>query len=114
MLEPLFNKAEDLKACIFIKKETPIQVFCCEYCEIFKIGFFFVEHFTVHYTFPKFYVMIKFFGHLRAQKTDIFHIFFAIAWISLMVHDYSVLVFIPKFLVSVTFASITTSAPAVF
>ena len=68
MLEPLFNKAEDLKACIFIKKETPIQVFCCEYCEIFKIRFFFVEHITVHYTFPKFYVMIKFFGHLRVQN----------------------------------------------
>ena len=34
-----FNKAEGLKACIFIKK-----VFSCEYCEIFKNSLL-VEHF---------------------------------------------------------------------
>ena len=31
------------EACNFIKKETPTQVFSCEYCEIFK-GSFFIEH----------------------------------------------------------------------
>ena len=30
-----FNKVAG-KACNFIKKETPTQVFSCEYCEIFK------------------------------------------------------------------------------
>ena len=44
MFESLFNKAGALKACIFIKKEIPTQVFSCEYCEIFKNSFL-VEHF---------------------------------------------------------------------
>ena len=47
-------------------------------------------------------------------KIDIFHISCAIALISSMVHGYSVLVFTPKFLVSVIIARITTSAPALF
>ena len=28
------------KACNFIKKETPAQVFSCEFCEIFKNTYF--------------------------------------------------------------------------
>ena len=71
---------------------------------------FFVEHLTVHYTFSKFYVIIDFLD----VKIDIFHISCAIALISFMVHAYSVLVFTPKFLVSVSFARITTSALALF
>ena len=39
VFESLFNKAEGLKACIFIKK-----VFSCEYCETFKNNLL-VEHF---------------------------------------------------------------------
>ena len=38
VLESLFNKVGGL-ACNFIKKETPTQVFSCEYCEILKKGF---------------------------------------------------------------------------
>ena len=72
---------------------------------------FFVEHLTIHYTFSKFYVMIDFLD-VFGYKIDIFHISCAIALISSMVHAYSVLVFTPKFLVSVSFARITTSAPA--
>ena len=51
-------------------------------------------------------------------KIDIFHISCVIALFSfitlleLVFHGYVVLVFIPKFLVSVTFVRITTSAPA--
>ena len=37
--EPLVNKAGALKACIFIKKEIPTQVFSCEYCDFFKNSF---------------------------------------------------------------------------
>ena len=44
VFESLFNKAGALKACIFIKKEIPTQVFSCEYCAIFKNSFL-VEHF---------------------------------------------------------------------
>ena len=44
VFESLFNKAGTLKACIFIKKEIPTQVFSCEYCKIFKNSFL-VEHF---------------------------------------------------------------------
>ena len=43
MLEPLFNKLAGLKVCILIKKETPMQMLFCEYCEIFKDKFF-IEH----------------------------------------------------------------------
>ena len=31
-----FNKITGLEVCNFIRKETPTQVFSCEYCEIFK------------------------------------------------------------------------------
>ena len=36
MLESLLNKVAGLQACNFTKKETPTQVFFCEYCEVFK------------------------------------------------------------------------------
>ena len=55
MLEFLFNKVAGLKAYIIIKKETPTQVYSCEYCKTFKSSFF---RTLVYYTFPKFYVMI--------------------------------------------------------
>ena len=62
-----FNKIAGLKACIFIKKDTPTQVFSCEYCKIFKKSFFYRTP-PVHYTFPKFYVIIEFFGCLWVQN----------------------------------------------
>ena len=40
MLKSPFNKVAGLKVCIFIKKETPTQLFSCEYCEILKNSFF--------------------------------------------------------------------------
>ena len=40
MLESLFNKAAGIKACIFITKEIPAQVFPCEYWETFKETYF--------------------------------------------------------------------------
>ena len=36
VLESLFNKVAGIRACSLIKKETPTQVFSCEYCEILK------------------------------------------------------------------------------
>ena len=39
-LGSLFKNVAGLKACIFIKKEIPTQVFSCKYCEIFKNNFF--------------------------------------------------------------------------
>ena len=36
MLEYLFNKIADLKAC----KKTPTQAFSCEYSKVFKSTFF--------------------------------------------------------------------------
>ena len=67
MLEFLFNKVAGLKACVFIEKETPTQVFSCEYWEIFKNSFSYRAP-PVHDTFPKFYAMIKFFGRLWVQN----------------------------------------------
>ena len=40
VLESLFNKAAGLPVCKFIKKETPIQVFSCDYCKVFKKTYF--------------------------------------------------------------------------
>ena len=117
VFESLFNKAAGLKACNFIKKEIPSQVFSCEYWEIFKNNFF-VWTLSVHYTFLKLYVIIELFGY---HKIDVFHISCTIVlftFINLVlksgVHGYFVLVFIPEFSVSVTFSRITTSAPTLF
>ena len=76
-LECLFIKDAGLKACVFIEKnETTTHVFSCEYCEFFKS--FFIErliilitHYAnvVHYTFPKFYVMIEFFRTICVQNS---------------------------------------------
>ena len=40
VLESLINKVINLKACTFIKKRIPAQVFCWEYYEIFKNTYF--------------------------------------------------------------------------
>ena len=39
-MESLFNKLETFRTATFFKKETPEQVFFCEYCEIFKNVYF--------------------------------------------------------------------------
>ena len=41
VLESLFNKVTGLIACNFIKKETPTQVFPCEYHKMFENSFFY-------------------------------------------------------------------------
>ena len=53
VLESLFNKAADLKACIFIKKEIPTQMFCCEYWKVFKNRFL-VQRFLLNILFRNF------------------------------------------------------------
>ena len=40
VLESLFTKVADLKACTFIKRGTPTQTFSCKICKIFKITYF--------------------------------------------------------------------------
>ena len=67
VLESLSDKVAGLKNCIFLKKETPAQVFSCKYCEVFNNSLFYRAN-PVHYTFPKFYVMIEFFGRLWVQN----------------------------------------------
>ena len=110
VFEFLFNKAEDLKASIFIK-----NVFSCEYCKIFKNSLL-VEHF-------QFIILLCddriLWTSLRTKLTRfIFLAPLLFSFITLVLesrlHSYFVLVFIAKFLVSVTFAGITTSAPALF
>ena len=58
---------------------------------------------SVHYTFPKFYVMIELLGRFSVQN-DVFYISCTIALFSFInlvlesrAHNYFVLVFIPKF-----------------
>ena len=63
VFESLFNKAGALKACIFIKKEIPTQVFTCEYCQIFENSFLWNTFCSLY-----FYVMIEFFGRLWVQN----------------------------------------------
>ena len=43
VLKSLFNTVRELKACNFNKKETPTQVFSCEYHKIIKNSCF-IEH----------------------------------------------------------------------
>ena len=90
-MESLFDKVVGLLLKdIFIKKEIPpTQVFSYEYCEI---------------------------GYVFGYNIDIFHIFCVIALIFFIilvlesgVHGHFVLVFIPKFLASITFARFTMS-----
>ena len=116
MLEFLFDKVVGLLLRdIFIKTQIPpTQVFSCEYCEIIKNNFF-KEHLLLIILFRNFiwwWNSLDVFGY----KIDIFHIFCAIALIFFIiqvlesgVHGYFVLVFIPKFLVSITFARFTMS-----
>ena len=107
---PFLLKLHAWRPAFLLKKRLQHRCFAVNTAKLWRLAFL-VEHLTVDYTFPKFYVMVKsldVFGY----KTDIFHIFFLIALIFSMVHGYSVLVFTPKFLVSVTFARITTSAQA--
>ena len=60
-----------MKAWIFIERETPTQMFFCEYCEIFKNSFLWNTFCSLY--FSKIYVMIEFSGCLRVQNY-IFHV----------------------------------------
>ena len=88
----------------FIEKETPTQVFFCEYCEIIENSFF-IEHLLPIILFRNFYVMMEFFGCLWVQNWYFSHslchcfVFFRNSSVSVA--------FILKFLVSITFARIT-------
>ena len=44
VLEFLFIKVVDPKACNFNLKQSPTQVFCYETCKIFKSTFFYTTH----------------------------------------------------------------------
>ena len=86
-------------------------MFSCEYCEIFKNSIF---HRTTpdHYTFPKFYMMIELFGRLWVQNWNFSyfsgHCFvFLHNSIRISIPLLFLLVFIAKYLVSVTFVRIT-------
>ena len=40
MFEPPFHKVAGLRACNFINKEAPTQVFSCEYLKIFENNYY--------------------------------------------------------------------------
>ena len=61
-------KLKTWRLAFLLKKRLQYRCFAVNIVKFLRLDFFFVEHLTVHYTFPKFYVMIKFFGHLRAQN----------------------------------------------
>ena len=70
-------------------------------------------------TIPKFYVIIEFVGRLCVQNWYFSYLSCPsfcsfITLLESVFHGYSVLVFVPKFLVSVTFVRITKSTPALF
>ena len=90
-------------------QETPTQVFSCEYCEMFKYSFLYRT--PVHYTFPKFYVMIEFFESPNLGTKLIFSYFLCHCFVFL--HNSRVRIgssFL--FRVSVTFTRIRTTAPS--
>ena len=115
MLESHFDNITDLIACIFIEKETPTQVFFCEYCEIIGNRFF-IEQFLLTILFQNFYMILRRLRTSLASKLKIFHISCAIALFSFItlvlksgVYDYFILVCILKYLISITLTCITTS-----
>ena len=81
---------------------------------------FYIEHFVrIQYTFQNFYVMIEFFGFFRYKIYFPYFLYHCFVFL----HNSSVrigspllfriyLVFIPKFVLSVTFARIKTTAPS--
>ena len=114
-LQSLFNKVEGLKACIFIKKRLQDRCFPVNISKFLR-AVFFIEHLLFIILLRNFvwwYDTLDFFGY----KIDIFYIAWTIALSSIITllesvfHGYSVLAFIPKFLISVTFVRITASAP---
>ena len=84
-LECPFNKVSGLKVCIFIKKETPTQLFSCEYCEILTKRFF-IERITTECKINIFYI------------SCVIALFSLITLLKSVFHGYSVLVSIPKLL----------------
>ena len=104
-----------LKACIFIKKEIPTQVFSCEYYEIFKNSFL-IEQFLfiiLFWNFMWWLNSLDIFGY--KIKVFIFLMYYCLTVVlESGVRGCFVRIFIPTFLVSVTFATIATSAPALF
>ena len=48
-----------LPACNFVRKETPVQIFSCEICEIFKNAFFTEHHRTTAFFFLFFFVLFE-------------------------------------------------------
>ena len=65
MLASLFDKVAGLLLKgNFIEKEKPTQVFSCEYL----LNIFFCKTPSTHYSFPKFYLMIEFFGRLWVRN----------------------------------------------
>ena len=67
VLESIVDKIASLIACIFIEKDTPTQIFFCDYCEIIENSFF-IEHLLLIILFRNLYVMIEFFGSLWVQN----------------------------------------------
>ena len=110
VFESHFNKAEDLKASIFIKK-----VFSCERCEIFKNSLL-VEQFLFIMLLCEDGILWTSLG--TKLTCFIFLVLLLFSFITLVLksrlHSYFVLVFISKFLESVTFAGIAMPAPALF
>ena len=99
----------------FLLKKTPTQVFSCEYFEIFK-NCFFIEHLLFIILFQNFmwlYDSLDVFGY----KIDIFYISWTIALSSIItlsewvLHGYSVLAFIPEYLISVTLVALKRWLP---
>ena len=114
------KKPAPVKVCTLIKKKIPTEVFTCEYCIAKFLRTAFLWNTFCYYTFPKFYVVIELFGRLWVQN-DVFHISCTIALFSFItlvleskVRSYFVLVSIPKFLVSVTFARLAKPVQAPF
>ena len=102
-LECLFHKYPCLQACIFIKRRLQHRCFLKKFLRTA----FFVEHLTLHYTSSKFNVMNEFFGGLWVQNL---HFSYFLCHCFDFLHS----CFTPKFLESVSFARIATSAPALF
>ena len=113
VLESLFNKVAGLKACIFIKKETPTQVFYYKYCGILKNSFFCrTPHCSLYFSvvLSDDRILCTFLSTKLTFLIFLVPLLWFPTWSMVIPYLFSN----QNFQLSVTFTRITTSAPALF
>ena len=107
---PFLIKLGPWRLAFLLKKRFQHRCFPVNIAKFLRTAFLWNTFYSLY-----FYVMIEFFGRLWVQNWRVsYFLYYCFVFLHMGVNSYFVLVFITKFLVSVTFARISTSAPALF